>query len=130
MFARRSSTAEGAPDISSAMSKPSTMPSCSWASRNVWPAETSTTRSAPAAEARANRPADMSVTQMRRAPAWRTTAVAMTPIGPAPVMTTSSPTTGHCRAVCVALPSGSNNAPRSGSRSGGCTHAFVAGMTT
>jgi hypothetical protein len=39
----------------------------------------------------------------------------MTPIGPAPVTRTSSPTIGHCRAVCVALPNGSKMAPRSGS---------------
>ena len=59
---------------------------------------TLTTRSAPAARA--------SQTGLRQVgdadptgPACRTTAVAITPIGPAPVTTTSSPTTGHCSAV-------------------------------
>src|SRR6202020_1478988 len=42
-----------------------------------------------------------------RAPACRAMATAMTPMGPAPVMSTSSPTTLKASAVCVALPSGS-----------------------
>ena len=48
-----------------------------------------------------------SVTTTWRAPAWRTTAAAMQPIGPAPVMSTSSPSTGNDSAVCTALPNGS-----------------------
>src|SRR5919112_1278467 len=42
-----------------------------------------------------------------RAPMKRTIAVAMMPIGPAPVISTSSPTTSKASAVCTALPSGS-----------------------
>jgi hypothetical protein len=63
------------------------------------------------------------------APACRAMAAAMTPIGPAPVMSTSSPTSGHCSAVWVALPKGSKIAPRSGSIESGCTQTLVAGST-
>ena len=42
-----------------------------------------------------------------RAPACRATAAAMMPIGPAPVISTSSPSTGNDSAVCTALPNGS-----------------------
>ena len=72
----------------------------------------------------------MSVTTTWRAPTWRAMAAAITPIGPAPVMTTSSPAMGNESAVWVALPKGSKTAPRSGSRSSGCTHTLPAGMTT
>ena len=47
------------------------------------------------------------MTTTYRAPAWRTTAAAMIPIGPAPVISTSSPSTGKESAVCTALPNGS-----------------------
>ena len=48
-----------------------------------------------------------------RAPACRTTAAAMMPIGPAPVISTSSPSTGNDSAVCTALPKGSKMAATS-----------------
>ena len=48
-----------------------------------------------------------------RAPAWRTTGMAMMPMGPAPVMSTSSPSTGNESAVCTALPKGSKMAATS-----------------
>ncbi len=72
----------------------------------------------------------MSVTTMKRAPTWRVMAVAITPMGPAPVITTSSPAIGKDKAVWVALPNGSNRAPSSGSMSSGCTHTLLAGITT
>ena len=72
----------------------------------------------------------MSVTTTCLAPACRTIAAAITPIGPAPVISTSSPTTGHCSAVWVALPSGSKIAPRSGSIASGCSQTLAAGSTT
>ena len=54
-----------------------------------------------------------SVTTTWRAPAWRTTAAAMMPIGPAPVISTSSPSTGNESAVWTALPNGSKIAATS-----------------
>ncbi len=44
---------------------------------------------------------------MCRAPTNRAIDVAITPIGPAPVIRTSSPTRLKARAVCVAFPNGS-----------------------
>src|SRR5699024_4705678 len=60
---------------------------------------------------------------------------ALCPIGPAPVISTSSPTTSYFSAVCTALPSGSNTAPRSGLISSSppscsCTHTFWCGSVT
>src|SRR5215831_7623589 len=61
----------------------------------------------------------MSVTTTCRAPVKRAIAVAMMPMGPAPVMSTSSPTMLKARAVCVALPNGSRiEAMSSGIESG------------
>jgi hypothetical protein len=54
-----------------------------------------------------------SLTTTNRAPAWRTIADAIRPIGPAPVMSTSSPSTGNASAVCTALPNGSKIAATS-----------------
>ncbi len=65
-----------------------------------------------------------------RAPACRTTAAAMSPIGPAPVMSTSSPSTGKLSAECTALPNGSKMAATSGSVPGGWRHTLVAGTAT
>ena len=50
----------------------------------------------------------------KRAPMCRATAAAIRPIGPAPVISTSSPTSGKDSAVCTALPNGSKIAPSSG----------------
>ena len=75
--------------------------------------------------------ADTSVTTILRAPAWRATAIAISPIGPAPVIRTSSPTSGKLRAVCTALPNGSKMAPSSGVDVGvGCTQTLASGITT
>ena len=54
-----------------------------------------------------------SVITTNRAPACRATAAAMIPIGPAPVISTSSPSTLNDRAVWTALPSGSKMAATS-----------------
>ena len=58
---------------------------------------------------------ETSVITTKRAPTCRHTAAAISPIGPAPVISTSSPTSGNDSAVCTALPNGSKIAPRSGS---------------
>ena len=55
---------------------------------------------------------------------------AIRPIGPAPVTSTSSPTSGKVSAVCTALPSGSKIAARSGSIPAGCTQRLPAGTAT
>jgi len=62
---------------------------------------------------------------MYRAPAWRAIAVAMMPMGPAPVISTSSPRTGKDRAVCVALPSGSKHDSTSVGMAGSQYQTFV-----
>ncbi len=56
-------------------------------------------------------------------------AVAMMPIGPAPVMSTSSPTRLNDSAVCVALPSGSRIEATSSVIESGSLKALKAGMT-
>src|ERR1700722_2320540 len=55
-------------------------------------------------------------------------ATAITPIGPAPVMSTSSPTTLKASAVCVALPSGSRIAAISSSMAAGSVNTLDAGI--
>ena len=54
----------------------------------------------------------------------------MMPIGPAPVISTSSPTTGNDSAVCTALPNGSKIAATSRSTGSLCTQALLAGSAT
>ncbi len=68
-----------------------------------------------------------SVITTLRAPACLHTAAAMAPMGPAPVISTSSPSRGHCRAVCTALPKGSNRAATSRSMPGECSHTLDMG---
>jgi hypothetical protein len=51
------------------------------------------------------------------------------PIGPAPVMSTSSPTRSNESAVCAALPSGSMNAATSSGIESGSLNALIAGRT-
>ena len=51
----------------------------------------------------------------------------MQPIGPAPVISTSSPSTGNASAVCTALPNGSKMAAISGSMPGQWCQMFVMG---
>src|SRR2546421_503344 len=53
----------------------------------------------------------------------------MMPIGPAPVMSTSSPTRLNDKAVCVALPKGSKIDARSSEISSGILNALKAGIT-
>ena len=55
-------------------------------------------------------------------------AAAMMPIGPAPVISTSSPTRSNDSAVCVALPSGSRNDATSSLMWSGSLNALTAGM--
>ncbi len=71
-----------------------------------------------------------SVTTTWRAPAWRATATAMQPIGPAPVTSTSSPSTGKVRAVWTAFPSGSKIAATSSVTRGQWCQTFVIGRAT
>ena len=61
---------------------------------------------------------------------WRTIAVARIPIGPAPVISTSSPTTSNRSAVWVALPNGSSTAATLSLMWSGTTNTFSAGITT
>jgi len=118
----------GAPDISMATSKPSRMPRSRITSRRTSPPpETSTARVAPMRGAISRRAGFTSVTTTCRAPTNRATAAAMRPIGPAPVMSTSSPTRSKVRAVCTALPRGSRMAPTSSGMEGGSLKALVAG---
>ncbi len=58
---------------------------------------------------------------------WRTIAVAKMPIGPAPVISTSSPTRSKRSAVWVALPSGSSTAATSSLMWSGTTNTFCRG---
>ena len=108
-----SGRAVGWPDISRPTSKPSSIPSSRWASL-IRVAETSRARSTPMPRASSRRGADTSVMTILRAPACRATAAAISPMGPAPVMRTSSPMRGWASAVCTAFPSGSKIAPSSG----------------
>ncbi len=71
-----------------------------------------------------------SETTTYRAPAWRTTAVDISPIGPAPVISTSSPRTGKARAVCTAFPNGSKIAATSSSMPGQWCQMLLIGSTT
>ena len=89
----------------------------------------SITTVAPIRSASARRYGFGSLTTTNRAPACRTTAAAMQPIGPAPVIRTSSPSTSVDSAVCTALPNGSKIAATSGSTSSACFQTFVTGST-
>mmetsp|Transcript_55355 Transcript_55355/g.132209 ORF Transcript_55355/g.132209 Transcript_55355/m.132209 type:complete len:246 (-) Transcript_55355:334-1071(-) len=100
-------TALGTPDISKPTSKPSLIFSSPISCLNfsvALPLLTLSTREAPHFKARSKRNSLMSVTTMWRAPTCRQMATAMTPMGPAPVMRTSSPTRSKPSAVWVALP--------------------------
>ena len=94
------------PLISMPTSKPPVMPSSRSTSDNAVVA-TLTARVAPIFRAGFSRYSFTSVTTTWRAPTWRAIAAAITPIGPHPVMSTSSPTRSNDNAVCTALPSGS-----------------------
>ena len=71
-----------------------------------------------------------SETTTNRAPAWRATAVAMRPMGPAPVTSTSSPRTGNASAVWTALPNGSKIAATSSSIPGQWCQMLLIGRAT
>ena len=75
-------------------------------------------------------PAFGSLTTTKRAPAWRATAAAIRPIGPAPTTRTSSPRTGKLSAVWTAFPNGSKIAATSSSMPGQWCQTFVTGRTT
>ena len=109
--------APGTPDISRATSKPSTIPSSAATSARSR-SRGSTATVAPIRIARSRRYGFGSETTTCRAPAWRTTAVAIRPIGPAPLTRTSSPRTGKASAVWTAFPNGSKIAAISGSTPG------------
>ena len=84
----------------------------------------------PILRASSSRKSDRSVITTFRAPACSATAAAMIPIGPAPVTSTSSPTTGNDSAVCTALPNGSKIAATSRSTGSRCTQTFIEGSAT
>ena len=96
----------------------------------VLAATTSTGVTSATSAASARRRGLMSVMTTWRAPTWRATAAAMMPIGPAPVISTSSPTRSKASAVWTALPSGSRMAPSSSSTSSGSGTMLKAGMRT
>ena len=120
--------AAGTPDISMPTSKPSVMRSSSITSRSV-SRPMFTARVAPIRRASPSRYSLTSVITTWRAPTWRAIAAAMMPIGPAPVMSTSSPTRLNDSAVCVALPNGSKIDARSSEMSSGIRNALNAGIT-
>ncbi|MNT19242.1 hypothetical protein D3C72_1544940 [compost metagenome] len=103
--------AMGEPDISSATSKPTFRPSsCMTSRRSSLVVFTVRTPGATFC-ASSRRKSLISVRTTVRAPAWRATAAAIMPMGPAPVTSTSSPSRSNCCAVCTALPNGSRIEP-------------------
>ena len=92
------SKADGAPDISRPMSKPSRMPSRSITGRQILARHID-------GHGVGNLVAQVEAVVVDvgdnewRAPTWRQTAAAMMPMGPAPVISTSSPTRSKERAV-------------------------------
>ena len=62
-----------------------------------------------------------------RAPTCPAIATAITPIGPAPVISTSSPTMSKLSAVCVALPYGSKIVAISSETAAGTRNRLLAG---
>ena len=88
----------GTPDISNPTSKPSFMPSSACASRSRV-LETSTASVTPILRASSSRYSLTSVTTTNRAPLWRAAIAAINPMGPAPVMSTSSATSLYCVAT-------------------------------
>ena len=87
-------------------------------------------RVAPILTASSRRKGLGSLTTTWRAPAWRATAVAMSPTGPAPHTSTSSPRTGKARAVWTAFPSGSKMAATSRGMPTQWRQTLVIGSTT
>src|SRR5664280_549415 len=122
-------SAAALPDISRATSNPSVIPSPVATSRRSR-SRGSTAIVAPIRIAIARRTGFGSETATWRAPAWRTTAVAIRPMGPAPEMSTSSPSTGNASAVWTAFPNGSKIAATSSSIPRQWCQTFVIGRTT
>ena len=85
-------------------------------------------RVAPIFCARPSRKSLTSVMTTWRAPTRLAMATAMMPMGPAPVISTSSPTMLKARAVCVALPKGSRMLAMSSVTASGSLKALLAGM--
>ncbi len=129
MLAIMSRSASGRPDISRPMSKPSRSPNSRCPSA-ICPSATLSARLTPILRASSRRSSLTSVITTLRAPACRATAAAIRPIGPAPVISTSSPTSGKDSAVCTALPNGSKIAATSSSTGTRCTHTLAAGRAT
>ena len=117
------------PDISRPTSKPSTRP-CSFITVIRSSFAVFTAASAPIFFANSRRASWISVMITRRAPAYLQMATAMMPMGPAPVIRTSSPTRSNIKAVWVAFPTASNMATTSSSMLGSMAITFVAGMHT
>src|SRR3954451_2960554 len=126
MFATISCSASGLPLISRPSSKPSFMSSSCWMSTTDVD-RTSTASVAPSRLASSSRTGFTSVTTTYRAPACCATAHAISPIGPAPVISTSSPSTGNVRVECTALPNGSKIAATSRSIAGSWCQTLVIG---
>ncbi len=122
------SNAAGLPLISKPISNPSCMPTSAITSCRS-SSKTLTGRTLVTLSASCNRYGLISVITMLRAPAKRATAAAIMPIGPAPVISTSSPTTSNESTVCTAFPSGSKMAPMSNETSSGNGTTLNAGIT-
>ena len=118
IFSNMLVNAIGTPDISMPTSKPSFMPN-SLMTSSSFSVLTFTARVAPIFLARSRRYSLMSVITTWRAPTCLATAAAIIPIGPAPVIKTSSPTKSNDNAVCTALPKGSKIAAKSSEISSG-----------
>ncbi|OPZ63242.1 MAG: hypothetical protein BWY83_03442 [bacterium ADurb.Bin478] len=125
MFSSMDSNARGLPDISRPISNPTIASSFLHCSMVSW--VTLTTRVAPIFFPRFSRYSLTSVMTILRAPTWRQMATAIRPMGPAPVMSTSSPTISKESAECVALPKGSKKAAISDGIEGCTCQALVAG---
>mmetsp|Transcript_90431 Transcript_90431/g.282823 ORF Transcript_90431/g.282823 Transcript_90431/m.282823 type:complete len:221 (-) Transcript_90431:320-982(-) len=116
------------PDISRPTSKPSCMPSSLNATSCRSSCMTFTARVTPIFRARSKRYSFTSVMTTLCAPTCLARAAPMMPIGPAPVIRTSSPTRSKERVVWVALPKGSKREATSSLTSGGKGKALLAGM--
>jgi len=129
MFSIICSRALGLPDISIPTSKPPTIPSlfCTSFRSSL---STFTTHVAPSFFASSSRHGFTSVTTTFLAPTWRAIAAAMQPIGPAPVIRTSSPVISKDSAVWVAFPKGSKIAAISSEMASCTRQAFCAGTAT
>ena len=118
----------GCPTSRARRRSPRPCPSSRWTSAEVALARVDGDRRAhPGRERRGAIGVGLADTTTNRAPAWRTTAVAIRPIGPAPVTSTSSPRTGNASAVWTALPNGSKIAATSSSMPGQWCQTLVIG---